>query len=243
MKRLLLAFSAFFLVPLASLAGDQASVQILGFSKDGSHFAFEQYGIQDGSGFPYSEIYVLDVKSDSWVKPSPFRRTDEVDETKGYDPDRLLTETRSENRLAAQELLSTTGIAGKGETVGHNPVTELNANPFEMRVNPRFVIPAIDGELVVSLSEYPLKNATCSSYGAEDTKGFQLNVSYGGEHRVLHHDKSLPKSRGCALSYRVDRVVTYFPQDQLPVMAIFVHVSTLGFEGPDGRFIAITAPF
>ncbi|EFO30669.1 conserved hypothetical protein [Roseibium sp. TrichSKD4] len=242
MRRLLLAFSAFFLVPLASFAGDQASLQILGFSKDGNHFAFEQYGIQDGSGFPYSEIYVLDVKGDKWVKPSPFRRTDEVDETQGYDPDRLLTETRSENRLAAQELLSGSGIAGKGEIVGHNPITELNANPFEMRVNPRFAIPAINGELTVSLSQFDLPDETCSGYGAE-TKGFRLSVSHAGQTRTLHHDKILPKSRGCALSYRIDRVVTYFPQDRLPVMAIFVHVSTLGFEGPDGRFIAITAPF
>ncbi|WP_150525905.1 DUF2259 domain-containing protein [Roseibium sediminis] len=242
MKQFVLATLGCLLFPLSGLAGDQANLQVLGFSEDGKYFAFEQFGIQDGSGFPYSEIYVLDAATDSWVKPSPFRRRDEVDETKGYDPDRLLTETRSENRLAAQDLLVSTAIAGKGETVGSNPVTELSGNPFEMRVNPRLVVPPIDDELKVSLSQFDLPDETCSSYGAE-TKGFQLAVSRGGEDRVLHLDKSLPKSRGCATDYRIERVVTYFPADGTPVMAIFVHVSTLGFEGPDGRFLAITATF
>lgn len=242
MKQFALATLGCLLFPLSGLAGDQANLQVLGFSEDGKYFAFEQYGIQDGSGFPYSEIYVLDAATDSWVKPSPFRRRDEVDETKGYDPDRLLTETRSENRLAAQDLLVSTAIAGKGQTVGSNPVTELSGNPFEMRVNPRLVVPPIDDELKVSLSLFDLPDETCSSYGAE-TKGFQLAVFRGGEDRVLHLDKSLPKSRGCATEYRIERVVTYFPAEGTPVMAIFVHVSTLGFEGPDGRFLAITATF
>ena len=242
MKQLALAALGCLLFPLSSLAGDQANLQVLGFSEDAKYFAFVQFGIQDGSGFPYSEIYVLDAATDSWVKPSPFRRRDEVDETKGYDPERLLTETRSENRLAAQDLLASNAIAGKGETVGSNPVTELSGNPFEMRVNPRFVVPPIDDKLKVSLAQFDLPDETCSGYGAE-TKGFQLSVSYGGEDRVLHLDETLPKSRGCATDYRIERVVTHFPENAPAVMAIFVHVSTLGFEGPDGRFIAVTSTF
>ena len=33
-------------------AADIASVRPIGFSSDGAVFAFEEYGIQDGSGFP-----------------------------------------------------------------------------------------------------------------------------------------------------------------------------------------------
>ncbi|MBN9059609.1 MAG: DUF2259 domain-containing protein, partial [Rhizobiales bacterium] len=47
--------------PTAAMAGDFAERSILGFSPDGGRFAFEEFGIQDGSGFPYSNIFVLDT--------------------------------------------------------------------------------------------------------------------------------------------------------------------------------------
>src|SRR5690606_36811639 len=40
-----------------AFAGDTASLDVLGYSPDGKVFAFEEYGIADGSGFPYSNIY------------------------------------------------------------------------------------------------------------------------------------------------------------------------------------------
>ena len=46
-----------------AIAGDTAELNILGFSGDSSIFAFEEYGVQDGSGFPYSTIYVIDTSS------------------------------------------------------------------------------------------------------------------------------------------------------------------------------------
>ncbi|MER3444496.1 MAG: hypothetical protein C4333_10405, partial [Meiothermus sp.] len=44
-----------------AVAGDAAGLEFLGFSRDASHLAFEQYGIRDGSGFPYSEVFLVDV--------------------------------------------------------------------------------------------------------------------------------------------------------------------------------------
>src|SRR5690606_10447936 len=54
-------------------AGDRALFDALGYSPDGRYFAFEEYGVQDGSGFPYSNIYVIDLVDDVWVGGSPFR--------------------------------------------------------------------------------------------------------------------------------------------------------------------------
>ena len=42
---------------LEASAGDTATPQVLGFSADGKVFAFEEYGIQDGSGFPYANRF------------------------------------------------------------------------------------------------------------------------------------------------------------------------------------------
>ena len=61
---------------LPALAGDRALFQPIGFSADGRYFAFEEYGVQDGSGFPYSNTYILDLPADKWVNGTPVRMTD-----------------------------------------------------------------------------------------------------------------------------------------------------------------------
>ena len=62
-------------IAFPAVAGDFANRDIIGFSADGSRFAFEEYGQQDGSGFAYSNIYiyVIDTAIDRWTDGSPFR--------------------------------------------------------------------------------------------------------------------------------------------------------------------------
>ena len=42
-------------------AGDIALLESLGFSEAGDVFAFQQSGVEDGSGFPYADIFFLDL--------------------------------------------------------------------------------------------------------------------------------------------------------------------------------------
>ncbi|MBO6509237.1 MAG: DUF2259 domain-containing protein [Roseibium sp.] len=233
------AAAGLFFLGTAAIAGDTARIQVLGFSKDGNRFAFEQYGVQDGSGFPYSEIFILDVAKDRWVKPSPFRRRDEVDDSQGYDEDALLAAARAENRAVAQPHLRDNGIAGKGLTVGHNPHSELSSNPHRMVVNPYDMMPPADDPLQLDLTEYPMASGDCASYGA-DTKGFRLTLTYHGKTRVLNDDKKVPSSRNCPLRYRIERILTHFPDNGPPVFAVLVQMESHGFEGPDRRYLAIT---
>ena len=62
------------LTPTAS-AGDMASLDILGYSRDGSVFAFEEFGVFDGSGGAYSNIYFIDIKADRFLPGTPIRAT------------------------------------------------------------------------------------------------------------------------------------------------------------------------
>lgn len=220
-------------------AGDTSALHLLGFSKNGDFFAFEQYGIQDGSGFPYSEIFVVDVIGDSWVSPSPFRLRKDVEAGLGDAADSALTHTRSENRLAAQPLLQDKAIAGKGETVGFNPRTELTSDPHKMIVAARDSFRLGDDPVDLTLSEYALPDAECQGYGA-DTKGFRLTLVHKGVTRILNEDKAVPKSRKCPLAYRIERFVTHFPAEAPPVFAVLIQMDSLGFEGPDRRYLAIT---
>ncbi|MHA7772028.1 DUF2259 domain-containing protein [Roseibium sp. M-1] len=235
----LLAIAAICSHGTSAHAGDTAELQLLGFSKNGDFFAFEQFGTEDGSGFPYSEIFVVDVIGDSWVPPSPFRLRREEDTGPGDAADSALSETRAENRLAAQPLLQSKAIAGKGETVGFNPRSELTSDPFKMLVAPRErFLPGAD-PVDLTLSQFDLPDAQCQSYGA-DTRGFRLTMVHNGVTRILNEDTSLPKSRRCALGYRIARFVTHFPQEAPPVFAVLIQVDSFGFEGPDRRYLAIT---
>ncbi len=45
---------------------------MIGYSEDGNYFAFEQFGIQDGSGFAFSDVFVIDLVNDKWTAGSPF---------------------------------------------------------------------------------------------------------------------------------------------------------------------------
>ncbi|NVK35417.1 MAG: DUF2259 domain-containing protein [Rhodobacteraceae bacterium] len=225
----------------AANAGDFADVEIHGFSEDGTRFVFEQYGIQDGSGFPYSDLFAIDVASDSWIKPSPIR-TVEKDVADGFDLPAALDDTRHSTLQAASDAGLLSGISIPGTLVGHNPVTELNADPHHMRVTPRLIVPAGPDPMDLKLEEVSISSSDCAAY-VPDTKGFRLTMTYRGESKVLNADKDLPASRGCPISYGIDRVITYYPAGKPPVFAILILIQTYGFEGPDGRYLAITGQF
>jgi len=52
---------------LPAFAGDAAYPEAIGFSDDGTRFAFAEWGRQDGSGFAYANLYVIDLAKDAWL--------------------------------------------------------------------------------------------------------------------------------------------------------------------------------
>jgi len=67
----LIALLLFACSAIAAQAGDYAERRIIGFSANGKYFAFQQFGVQDGSGFPYSEIFIINTDTDTWAGGSP----------------------------------------------------------------------------------------------------------------------------------------------------------------------------
>ncbi|HEY7765546.1 MAG TPA: DUF2259 domain-containing protein, partial [Aestuariivirgaceae bacterium] len=100
-----------------AFAADAAERDILGFSPDGRYFAFEQYGVQDGSGFPYSEIFIIDLEEDRWLEGTPVRiRLD--DETQS------LGKARAEASGKAREYLLSARIEDNARVLASNPVNQ-----------------------------------------------------------------------------------------------------------------------
>lgn len=221
---------------LEASAGDTAIPQVLGFSVDGKVFAFEEFGVQDGSGFPYANRFYIDTATDSFLAGTPIRvRID--DEAAGVVAARAQAREKGDKIVA--ELVLT---ANPGDTVGWNAVTELTSDAFRMVVNPRPIFPPVDSPVEFRLEEIPFAPPSgCENLG--DTKGFRLiriDPTPGGETTLVHEDAAIPASRNCPTGYRIGGVQTFYPQSGDPVFAVLITVQSVGFEGPDFRWIAVT---
>lgn len=212
-------------------AGDFAERRLIGFSADGGRFAFEEFGIQDGSGFPYANIFVIDTTKDSWVPGTPVRvRLD--DEEQGIAPARRAAAEQAAPHLA--------DIDQPGTLLASNPITESGRDPYKIAFK-RHPALQLDGpDLTLELETIPLE-----APGNDDpdykTHGFRLVLKTEDGEMVLHEDKALPTSRGTALDYRINDVVMLQPFGRPATLVVLVQVLTRGFEGPDGRYLAVTA--
>lgn len=233
------AFAACAMSALPAMAGDAAELNILGFTEDGGVFAFEEFGVQDGSGFPYANRYYIDTKTDRFLPGSPIRvRLD--DESASLEQAREQAKSQGD-AIAPHSTLA----ANRGFTVGARPITQTSGDPHHMAVNPRPVFPAIDTSLEFRIEEIGLEGADyCKDFG--QTKGYRLirlGVQPGNEAALLHEDKSLPTSRNCALGYSIGAVQTFFPQGGEPVHVVVIAVRSVGFEGPNHRWVAVPGRF
>lgn len=220
-----------------AFAGDMATVNPLGFSADGNIFAFEQYGIQDGSGFPYSEIFVIDTGKDAFLPKTPIRvRID--DEMAG------LSEARTKAAGNAAPILTQHGIADHpGHLVALNPVSEIDAPAHELRYRAFPAEPAFGEPYRLSLSQNDAEAPEgCKDLGVP-IKGFRLSLTEKDGQATdisLYEDSDdIPSSRRCPTGYRIGGVVTFHPMNGEPVHVALVLMLSYGFEGRDGRWIAV----
>jgi predicted secreted protein len=230
-----MAFSAALLAAAPAAAGDTAEAEVLGFSADGRLFAFEEFGVQDGSGFPYAHVFVIDTERDRWVAGTPVRVRLERDGA-------TVAEARAEAVAALGEAVGASFVPA--ETLAHAPLGEVDADPTRMAfapVNPSNPLedptPRYEARLEIFHAEAGAPD--CVTYIGDRPVGFRLIVEReGGAAAVLHADRTIPRSRGCPITYRLSRVVVpgYRPER----VAVLVSVFTPGFEGPDRRFIAVT---
>lgn len=237
-KRLLYILSLALVVMSALIgtarAGDIASRHFIGFSPDGSYFALEEYGVQDGSGFPYSHIFITNTRKNSWVKGSPIR-------VLLQDEKASLTEARQQAMLKASGFIKQFEIGAEGALLAHNPVTEIGRNAREVTVAPGPVPFLTKYALTFKIKDQFIETKRCKDYGPDSQMGYALTVQRKGEEPVeLHKDNRIPTSRGCPRDYAISDVVRFQPDPAAKEALYIVVIQTFsyGFEGNDGRYIA-----
>jgi len=235
--RLPLAAFAFALSAVPAAAGDAATLAILGFSDSGHVFAFEEYGVQDGSGFPYANRYYINTAHDLFLPNTPIRvRID--DENATVATARAEAKRRGERFVRDSEL-----AAHRGYTAGSNSLGEQSADFQRIVTFPRPVFPAIDEPLEFRVDTVPVPvPERCQNLGdVVGLKVLRLRAEDGAPTEVLHVDRDrIPVSRGCPTGYRIVAVQTAYPEAGDAVFALVIAVEKVGFEGPDFRYIAVT---
>lgn len=240
MKYLALASLALWsFVTTAAHAGDASRIAPVGFSANGSYYAFVEYGTGDGSGLPYAKGFVVDVKKNAFVK------------TAVVPLESVPTEAGAIKKAIAGLNLKTYGItAGAilGETLLSRPLTDKSQYTSTTFINGPFPEGGAGPtyrryDILVAETPTPAAaDAFCDAFGGQGNN--LVKVTLKGEdfqgsgvlEAVLQDDKTLPKSRECASEYKVSQVILNGES-----LVVFLRYSRPGFEGPDHRHLVVTA--
>jgi predicted secreted protein len=228
---------------LPALAGDTAQLRTLGFSDDKTHFSFEEFGIQDGSGFAYSSIYMVNLLTNSWEPGTPVRIVAEDEKTP-------LAAVRARARTAAKPIFKRYRVWEPGEVLASNPSTEVVTNRQKMVFDAKPYafsgLPPGEGqvapgrhELALTSIDYPAPSDCPTADGK--VQGFALTLtSLETSSKVMEYrDANVPATRSCPFAYDIDTIIGYRDAAGSGAYVVIVGMWTLGFEGPNRRFLAL----
>ncbi|MEE9413238.1 MAG: DUF2259 domain-containing protein [Methylococcales bacterium] len=230
-----------FCIITTSRAGDLAELQVIGFSPNGEYFAFEQYGIQDGSGFPYSDIFIINTASDTWIPGTPIRVVIN-------DESSSLSAARDISAQRATPLLSQFNISQPAHPLLNHLVKQddNSTGQFNIKIEKtKSTNTSESREYFLNLKQWEIKEARCQDYGMVP-KLFRLSISPANQNqsstRILHEDSALPRSRGCPLEYGIHSVlISSQDKQKTKAIAVILNVFLMGYEGRNQRFLAITS--
>jgi predicted secreted protein len=222
MKRFLLALCLTLCATIAK-AGDAASMDLIGFSKDGAYVAFEEFGIGDGSGLPYTTTNIVNVNRNALVA---------VIETRPEAEGATLSQARANAKPRVDAALRRYGILNGNQgrfTAATVPLNDPLMSPTSL-LETEFI--ALARTYTVSLATKPAPDKPeCQS----PPQFLVLKLTVNGGVRDLQRDSRLPTARGCAYDYAVRSLHVYGRS-----LAVFVSYRRPGFEGPDLRWIVVT---
>lgn len=237
----------------AANAGDAAARHVVGFSPDGSIFAFEQYTMLYEDEAAFSEYVIIDTRHDRFLPGTPLkvllRGDDGLDEKKA----------REDAAQRVAPLLATHGITAAGERFAGQPSMELDdIGIYQMSDTP--LAPALDFTLkdgrriALKANGIAIGKALCAGVGGRgvagkaDVRGLKLTMQIdGAAPAVLHNDSAtkgarLPPRRRCAGGYGIAEAHAYVAPDRSVTLAVLVEYTDYDdfHAGPNRRFMAVT---
>jgi predicted secreted protein len=239
--RMIFAALTFFVCCTAH-AAKGANFSAIGYSADSRYFAFEQYGIQDGSGFPFWDIFVMNLETNTMVGGGVLYVV--IDDETGK-----LSAARNTARELAEPLLKKYAITEPATLIAANPSTEIVVDrhriAFDRWYRPMGATPESEATAdirheilveAVKLTDHKgCIDADGTYFGFSLTlKDLKLNSSH-----EFYKDTAIPDSRGCPIAYDMAAIVAPGGVPDEDRMVAIVGVYARGFEGADQRFVAV----
>jgi len=219
-------------------AGDFAQPAIIGYSKDLRYFAFEEYGIADPSGFPYSSIYFIDLKDNSLVSGTPVKvRLDkQVDPLAGE-----LVRARAIARQKAQAWINKLKINWPAQMLAYNGDGAPDLDGGSLRFGTTGYNGAVIGDFRLDLEMVDAGAVLeCESWAASNPQGFVLTiVDYDFQKKEIYRNQPLPDSKNCPLYYKISGVFAPFAANDISDAVALISVYSAGWEGEDRRFVVV----
>ncbi len=258
LKRLAVTLAILFAAGLTPAQAMEAlALKVLGFSPDGRHFGFIQYGGQGDGGEYFSETYVIDAAKDRFVPGVPLR-IDTVEEEaiadEASDPENLLKlalkrsqtlikrfDVTKPGALLARVENARTGEAHSGSggpTAGAKAVTAKHPRLGEL--NLKLDLREFAWPRTSRIGAHKGAGLCAKEVDWQKGAGFRLSLEQGGRMIVLSDDKTIPASRFCALGYGIAEVHAFDRPDGKITLVVMVGMQVRGFEGEDRLFLAVT---
>ena len=216
-------------------AGDAAALHVFGFSPDGKRFAYEESGIEDGSGFSFDRIIIIDVPEATIAWTALARVTQDRAGEREFDQARVAL------RRGADLALQNDKLSGYR---AHPVAQDSSVHPFDYLSDDvmwpachdgktRLYLPAKAGdarssiEIVVPKSPFALGQIA-------------VTMLRNGRRPVSLAPLPMPRGEPSTYASLAAAYVSPVEGSQKSVVAI-INECHQGFEGPDRRFMATLA--
>ncbi len=216
-----------------SFAGDVSETKFLGFSADFLVAGFMQSGTQDGSGFPYCTVTLIDTAKNSFYVPQSLIVLE--DEKPGNN--KALACANAKAKI--QKTLTTLKLnPDLGTHVFSRKITEVGgAGAKSIQFGTYSIFPQrLDHTVTITTSDSDIVNPLTE--GKSQLLSISL-TSNDGHPKILQADKKLPDSRKYVYDYELaDGYVAETPKKSVKVFSVRTYAT--GFEGPDVRTMYIS---
>lgn len=228
-----LGLALVFGMAVPAFAGDSAQFDAIGYSQDGRYFAFEQFGIQDGSGFAYAEIFLIDLSIDSFVGGAPFDVRIDTEMAP-------VADARAQAHAEAAKALAEFGISRPAVPLALRGDGELGDDGLSISYGiPSYGLAEISGEYTLNLEIFKAPSSQDCEFFEGTPMGVAVMRQADGITQEIYRDTSVPASRHCVITYKFYGIFNPFDSwdnaSSVAVLSVWSH----GFEGPDRRFIAL----
>jgi predicted secreted protein len=212
----------------AAAATNEARLAVLGFARDGSAFAFEQFGWSNGTRYPYSELAVISASTGRPIVGASFQSTIAQEDAR-QESARLMSYT------AAQQILVSLRIGEPGLVVAR--ASGDPNDPVAKKFT--FEVPGM-GRVSVKLDGAVVKSVGCDGAGVKvRALAIRLFDAAGGHLRDLYKEKNPPAERFCPTGYGLAEARLLPRQGSAPVLALIVGMDRPGVGGSDRRYLGI----